>query len=83
MNVMDIEYSKRAIKDLKTLNEPIKSRIRSAIEKLPEGDIKNIVGKPNYRRLRVGDYRIIFEVIAPEWIIIRGVALRGQAYKNL
>lgn len=80
---MKIEYSKRALKDLKNLNEPIKSRVRIAIEKLPEGDIKSITGKMNYRRLRVGDYRIILEVIAPEEVIIRGIAPRGQAYKDL
>lgn len=80
---MKIEYSKRALKDLKNLNEPIKSRVKTAIEKLPEGDIKTITGKVNYSRLRVGDYRIIFEIIAPEEIIIRGIAPRGQAYKGL
>lgn len=79
---MKIEYSRRAEKDIKALNEPIKSRIRTAIERLPAGDIKNITGKPGYRRLRVGDFRVVFEV-TPEEIVIRGIAPRGQAYKGL
>jgi len=79
---MKIEYSKQAKKDIKTLNEPIKSRVQVGINKLPEGDIKKLVGRDGYYRIRIGDYRVVFEVVAPEEIIIWGVAPRGQIYKR-
>ncbi len=37
---MNIIYSKQAMKSIKLLNEPNKSRIKVVIKKLPNGDIK-------------------------------------------
>ena len=51
---MRIKYSKEAIKHIKTLDKPTKQRIKLAIEKLPSGDIKKLVGYENDYRLRVG-----------------------------
>lgn len=42
---MRIGYTRQAEKDIKSLNEPMKSRIQQAIEKLPEGDIKKLAGR--------------------------------------
>ena len=51
----------------KRLNSPHKERILKALRKLekepPEGDIKSLVGRDGYR-LRVGDYRILFDVLS-------------------
>ena len=76
--------SPQAAKYLEKLNEPTKSRIKKAIKKLelnpPQGDIKSLVGKDGYR-LRIGDYRAIFDII-DNTIVIYTIAPRGQAYKG-
>lgn len=79
---MQIEYSKEAIKHIKSLDKPMRSRVLSAIEKIPSGDIKKLVGLENDYRLRVGDYRILFSK-SENIIIIKDVLPRGQAYKRL
>ncbi|MDR1940046.1 MAG: type II toxin-antitoxin system RelE/ParE family toxin [Clostridiales bacterium] len=81
---MEVRLLKKAGKYLESLNEPIKSRIKRALNKLsiepPQGDIKNIEGSNEYR-LRIGDYRIIFE-IRNDNIEISEIGLRGQIYKR-
>ena len=57
---MEISYSKQAEKFLKKQTEETRNRIRKAINNLPRGDIKKLQGRNSYR-LRVGDYRIIFD----------------------
>lgn len=57
---MQIEYSKEATKHINQLDKPTKNRIRQAIEKLPAGDIRKLVGYRTDYRLRVGDYRVLF-----------------------
>lgn len=79
---MQIEYSKEAIKHIKTLDKPTKQRVKQAIEKLPAGDIRKIKGLSNDYRLRIGDYRVLFSK-ASETITIKDVLPRGQAYKRL
>ena len=37
---MEITYSKAAVKVINGMDRPTKQRIRAAIEKIPEGDIK-------------------------------------------
>ncbi|MCL2674108.1 MAG: type II toxin-antitoxin system RelE/ParE family toxin [Defluviitaleaceae bacterium] len=74
----------QAAKYLKRLHEPDKSRIIKALKKLelepPQGDIKSLVGKDGYR-LRIGDYRALFDVI-DNTINIHTITTRGQAYKG-
>ncbi len=79
---MKIEYSKRAIKSIKSINEPNKSRIIESIEKIPSGDIKPMKNYNNTFRLRVGNYRIIYYKIDNNIILIDKIGLRGQIYKN-
>lgn len=37
---MQIEYSKKAVKYINTLDRPTKQRIKEGIEKLPFGDLR-------------------------------------------
>lgn len=74
-------YSKKAIKFLKKQDVPTRKRLVSAIEKLPlEGDIKKLQNRTGYR-LRVGDFRVIFD---SNGIIIDIIDIgnRGQIYKD-
>ncbi len=77
---MDIRYSKQALKFLKKLDKPTIKRIISAIEMLPSGDVKKLKGKEGYR-LRVGDFRVIFDKDGNVLYIIK-IGNRGQVYKD-
>lgn len=81
---MNVVLKPSAAKYLSRLNEPNKSRIKNALVKLakelPEGDIISMQGKDGYR-LRIGGYRILFDIIDKE-IVIYDIGLRGQIYKG-
>ena len=79
---MDIEYSKKAIKYINTLDRPTKKRLREAIEKIPLGDIKKLQGIEDGYRLRVGDLRVLF-TLENGLVYIDNIIPRGQAYKRL
>ena len=79
---MDIVILKTAQKHIDVMDQKTKGRIRDGISKIPWGDIKKLSGYQNLYRLRIGDYRIIFE-IKDETVIVRDVLPRGQAYKKI
>lgn len=79
---MQIEYSKKAVKYISLLDKPTKRRLREAIEKIPQGDIKKLQGINNGYRLRVGDLRVLFSM-EEDTIYIDNILPRGQAYKRL
>jgi len=81
---MKITIRKRAIKDLKNISEPFSSKIKSEILKLKKfpdvNNIKKLVNfEPSYR-LRVGNYRILFDVDGKE-IIIGRILHKKSSYK--
>lgn len=61
-----IDYSKKADKDLKKINPEYAKNIRSQFKELVKGvqniDVKKLRTNDDLYRLRVGDYRAIFEV---------------------
>jgi len=70
-----IEYLEQVRKDLKPISKSDKEKIRSAIEtKLSSNPIE--FGKPlqyslkGLRRLRVGDYRVIFQIDQSNKIVL-------------
>ena len=78
---MEITLSKRAAKALKALNNPLQARIVAGIYGLPSGDIKKLKGYTAAFRLRIGDYRVLFEMSADE-IFVSDILPRGEAYKK-
>ncbi len=71
---------------LEQIPNPDKGRIIQAIDKLKDNmdllDIKPMVNRDDYR-LRVGKWRLIFELREEEEIIfIRALDSRGGIYKN-
>lgn len=58
---MNIQYSKQAVKFLKKQDLPTRKRIVNAIECLPLGDVIKLQNRHGYR-LRVGDFRVIFDI---------------------
>ena len=77
-----LKLSKTALKFLKKQPKNQQVRILKAIYKLPDGDIKELVGGMNEYHLRVGDYRIIYtmkdEILT---ILVLDIGNRGQIYK--
>ena len=75
-------YSKQAIKALRKVSEPDRSRIQKAINTLPDGDVKKLTGETGYR-LRVGGWRIVYEIEHDRLIIeVIKIAPRGKVYKH-
>lgn len=67
-----LNFSKKAFKSLEKLNEPIYSSIKVAVYNLadnprPNG-YKKLKGRDGYR-IRVGNYRIIYEIFQTELVI--------------
>lgn len=77
---MNITYAKQAAKALMRLDVATRQRIRHGIEKLPDGDVKRLKGYTSLYRLRIGDWRILFTMIANN-ISVEDVLPRGDAYK--
>lgn len=76
-----IDLRPTAAKSLRRLSRPDRERILAAIERLPAGDVKTLTGRPGEYRLRVGDWRILFELGDGDVIIVYRVAPRGSAYR--
>ncbi len=67
-----LSFSKQAFKELEKINEPFYTNIKQAIYKLtddprPHGYIK-LKGRNGYR-IRIGDYRVIYDILDKELII--------------
>ena len=80
-----ILIKKRAKKFIDKLPARDKRRVVEAIERLPEGDdIKKLRGYEGVLRLRVGSYRVIYEVDNDRLIVtVIDAGNRGQIYKDL
>lgn len=81
-----IEYRKEVVAiDIPSFSHEVRAIIKHQIEKklttYPE-----LFGKPlrntlsGFRSLRVGDYRVIYEIVLPDKIAIRVIQHRGKAY---
>ena len=79
---MKIEYSKAAVKFIGTMDKKTKQRVKAAIEKIPDGDIKPLRGSNALYRLRVGSLRIVFSYPDSETVLIERIAPRGDVYKG-
>ena len=85
---MTYEYNirKKAMKFIRKQDKKQQERIFKAIYVLPTlGDVKKMIGEDNLYRLRVGDFRILFEMSAKSntvtLIDVTNADNRGQIYK--
>ena len=80
---MKIELRKSAIKDLKSISEPYKSKLHTKILELQKfPNLQNIKKLTNFEpayRLRVGNYKVLFDVVE-NTIIIGRVLHRQNSY---
>lgn len=82
-----VEISNPAQRDIRRLPPDMRRRVLSALRGLAviprQGDIKKLRGSDSEYRLRVGDWRAIFEVdTALRVVRILAVAHRRDAYRD-
>jgi len=78
-----IDFKPRAVRDLKKLPPQDNRRIVEKIEAMQSdlaGDVKRLTNFTPEYRLRVGDYRVLFEIEGRTVVIYR-VLHRKDAYK--
>ncbi len=67
-----LDFSKQALKELTKINEPFYSHIKQAVFHLTENPrpqgYKKLKGRAGYR-IRVGNYRIIYDIFDAELIV--------------
>ena len=87
-NILEILITKKAKKQLESLEQSIRNSISAKLQELSiEGynanlDIKRLKGYDNHYRLRVGEYRIRFEIVETSVISIYWIGIRSKAYKD-
>lgn len=86
MEVYKIEWKNSAVKELKKVEGKNRSRILQAVGQLshspyPDG-CKKLKGSLHTYRIRIGDYRVVYEVESKNVVIvIVRVRHRKEAYK--
>lgn len=83
-----IEFKKSVEKDLKKIEKRDRNKIFSKIETLAvnpyKQDIKKLINVESYFRIRCGDYRIVFQILdSEEIVIIHHIRHRKDVYRNL
>ena len=79
-----VDLKPRAIKDLKHLQKQDALRIADALERLRSdltGDVKKLTSFTPEYRLRVGQFRVLFEIENETRIIVYRVVHRREAYR--
>ena len=79
----NIQFKPEAVRDIKGLPFRIQARVLARIEEMSndlKGDIKRLTNFTPEYRLRIGDYRVLFE-IEEEAIIIYRIRHRREAYR--
>lgn len=83
MTEYDIQFKPRASKDIEALQSSILDRVLARIEAMSDnlkGEVKRLTGFTPEYRLRVGDYRVLFE-IEGNTIVIYRILHRREAYR--
>lgn len=83
VGTIEIRYSRSAVKAISSMDKATKERIKAAVEKIPDGDIKPLKGSPGAYRLRVGGWRILFSFMEDGIILIEKIGPRGDVYKGV
>jgi mRNA interferase RelE/StbE len=83
-------WRERAVRQLRAIPQPAALTILGALTSLgddprrPDADVKKLAGYEDRYRLRVGDYRVIYEVMDGQLVIlVVGVGHRREIYRGL
>ena len=85
-----LRWRERAVRQLRAIPQPAALTILRALTALgddprrPDAQVKKLAGYEDRYRLRVGDYRIIYEVMDGQLVIlIVGVGHRREIYRTM
>ena len=87
MTRYDVSIERKALKELNELDPYLRDRVLKALIVLRDYgftsrlDIKKLRGYQSHYRIRVGKYRILFELEKPRKIIVYAILPRKEAYK--
>lgn len=82
-----IEFNNAAAKEIRKLDQGVRRRVLSGIAELehdprPAG-CKKLIGESNAWRIRVGDHRVLYEIVDDLLIVtVVRVAHRREVYKK-
>ncbi len=79
-----IDLKPRAVKDLKRLEVKHAERVVAGLRRLQDdlaGDVRRLTAGSSEYRLRVGDYRVLFEVEDGDHVVVYRVAHRREVYR--
>ena len=83
-------WRERAVRQLRAIPQPAALTILRALAPLgddprrSDADVKKLAGYDDRYRLRVGDYRVIYDIIDTELVIlVVGVGHRREIYRDL
>ena len=79
----DVQFKPGALRDMEGLSSQIRARLLARIEEMSndlKGDVKRLTSFTPEYRLRVGAYRVLFE-IEGEKIVIYRIRHRREAYR--
>jgi len=80
--VYEIEFRPKALRDMEGLSPEISRRIERKLDLLRQdlgGDVKRLVNYTPGWRLRVGDWRVLFEPVRSK-VVIHRIVHRSEAY---
>jgi len=79
----DVQFKPKAVRDIEGLPSRIRARVLAQIEEMSDdlkGDVKRLTDFTREYRLRVDEYRVLFE-IEGKTIIIYRIRHRREAYR--
>ncbi len=84
---MEVKFSVSALKSFKRLDKPLQNKIVVQLQDCADGvitDVKKMQGYKNLYRIRINDYRIVFQLlILEDTIYVVRVGHRREVYRNL
>ena len=81
----ELRFKPKSLKDLKKLTAKQQTRVIERIDGMSEslaGDVKQLTNFTPEYRLRVGSYRVLFEIEEDSTIVIYRVRHRRDAYRK-
>jgi mRNA interferase RelE/StbE len=81
----DIELKPRATKDLRRITKADATEVLKALDALKDdlyGDVKRLTDFTPEYRLRVGNYRVLFEIERPNRVVVYRVRHRRDVYRS-
>ena len=81
----DVQLKPKAVKDVKRISRQDATRIMDALRVLADnfsGDVKKLTNFTPEYRLRVGSYRILFEIENDNCVMVYRILHRREAYRK-